>query len=672
MRKLLSDYFFLRCIFVKKYKVLKKLFVLTVLFVALFPQFVKAQNAFDNRSRAVFIFDIVKYVKWHSEDSIKVFKIAVLDKNDELLTELKKMAAERGNVHGKTISVSRYSDVENVPHSQVIFSNKDNGFSIYKLQERVKGKNILLITENYEFHKSMINFIVINNEKRFELNEDKIKEEGFTVTPLFVALAVKSKADWEKLYEQTDIELQKEKETVAQQKKIIDDQKKEIEKQEKRLAEQRKEIDEQQKRIDQQKNELLALMGQVKVNQAILKQKLDELAIKQKELDAQKAQMVKQHQILEGQKEEITEQESKIAEQKKVLNEQLEKIHLQQFILYMFFALALVLAGLGFFIYRAYKIKKQSNKLLREKNHEILQQNEEIRQQKEEIEAQRDEIERARDEAESQRNIAIAQRDEITHQKKEITDSIHYARRIQQAVLPPPRFLNELMKDNYFILNKPRDIVSGDYYWMAEFKDQIIIAAADCTGHGVPGAFMSLLGVAFLKEILGKTTEFKANVILDELRKYVINALHQPGVESQTRDGMDMAMCVLDFDHLELQFAGANNPLYLIRDGALLEFKADKQPIGLYEENKPFNNNVIPLKKGDSFYIFSDGYADQFGGPKFNEGGKKFKYSRFKELLINIQNEKMNNQSEILNKTIEEWRGPLYQVDDILVIGVRI
>jgi serine phosphatase RsbU (regulator of sigma subunit) len=310
--------------------------------------------------------------------------------------------------------------------------------------------------------------------------------------------------------------------------------------------------------------------------------------------------------------------------------------------------------------------------MLTEKNHEIMQQNEEIRQQKEEIEAQRDEIERQRDEIEEERRVAVEQRDEIAHQKKEITDSIHYARRIQQAVLPPPKFLNDLMKDSYFILNKPRDIVSGDYYWMAERDNKIIIAAADCTGHGVPGAFMSLLGVAFLKEIINKIELMHANDILNHLRNYVITALHQPGVESQTRDGMDMALCLLDLDNNQLQFSGANNPLYLIRNGELTEFKADKQPIGLYEENKPFTNQMIELEKGDTFYIFSDGYADQFGGPKFNEGGKKFKYSRFKELLLSFQNENMNRQQDILNQTILEWKGPLEQVDDILVIGVRI
>lgn len=649
----------------------KKLIIGFTVFLA-FGYALSAQQATDNKSRVESIFAIVKYFTWPNEASIDTFIIAVLDKGTSLEKDMNNYLITQQLIHKKPGRIVRFSNIDDIGKCNSLFASKDNGYDIDKILKKISGLKVLLITENYEFHKSMVNYIYVNNIRRYEINQTRVKEEGFAVNELFAAGAVQSKADWEKLYKQTDIELQKEKEIVEQQQKVIENQKKEIAEQEQRIAIQRKEIDEQQKRIDAQKQELTALLLQVNASKIMLQAKLKELSAKQKELDEQKEQITKQYSILENQKSEIAEQESKISEQKKVLAAQLEKIHLQQFILYMFFALALVLAGLGFFIYRAYKIKKQSNKLLTEKNNEIMQQNEEIRQQKEEIEAQRDEIERQKDEITDQRNVAVAQRDEIAHQKKEITDSIHYARRIQQAVLPPPKFLSDLIKENYFILNKPRDIVSGDYYWLAEKDNQVIIAAADCTGHGVPGAFMSLLGVTFLKEIMGKLHELTANEILDELRKSVINALHQPGVESYTRDGMDMALCIYNLDTLELQFAGANNPLWLVRNGELIEYKADKQPIGFYEENKPFTNNIIKLHKGDAYYIFSDGYADQFGGPKVDTGGKKFKYSRFKELLISIQNEKMPAQQDILFETIEAWRGPLYQVDDILVIGVRV
>ena len=323
---------------------------------------------------------------------------------------------------------------------------------------------------------------------------------------------------------------------------------------------------------------------------------------------------------------------------------------------------------MGYFIFKAYKVKKRANKLLNEKNIEIMEQNEEIRQQTEEITAQRDEIEFKNGELEIQKKTAEDQRDEISEQKEEIMASIHYARRIQTAVLPPSKFISKILPDHFFILNKPRDIVSGDYYWMAQKGNKTIIAAADCTGHGVPGAFMSLLGVSFLNEVISKMDEIYANNILDKLRDSVINALNQAGTEGITKDGMDLALCVLDIDTYELQFAGANNPLYLIRNKELIETKADKMPIGLYDENKPFTNNLFQLQKDDAFYIFSDGFPDQFGGPL----GKKFMYKKMKELLVNIQDKPMFEQNEILDKTIEDWRGDLFQVDDMLIIGVKV
>ncbi len=258
------------------------------------------------------------------------------------------------------------------------------------------------------------------------------------------------------------------------------------------------------------------------------------------------------------------------------------------------------------------------------------------------------------------------QRDEIEEQKKEITDSIYYASRIQKALLPPNDFMGEILPD-YFILNKPRDIVSGDYYWMNQRDNKIFITAADCTGHGVPGAFMSMLGVAFLNEIVNKESIQHANEILDELRDYIIKYLHQTGKEGESQDGMDMAMVMIDKDNGHIEFAGAYNPLYLVRNNELQEIKANRMPIGIYKKQDPFSNNIIDVQKGDVFYIFSDGYVDQFGGEK----GKKFKAKRFKELLIEIHKNDMAEQKLLLDETMERWKKNYTQIDDILVVGVR-
>ncbi len=309
-------------------------------------------------------------------------------------------------------------------------------------------------------------------------------------------------------------------------------------------------------------------------------------------------------------------------------------------------------------------VKIRERNLRREKRileEKVRERTLEVVQQKEEIEAQRDEIE-------AQRDLATQQRDMITQQKQEITDSIHYAKRIQTALLPPTHIINKYLSD-HFILFKPKDIVSGDFYWMTEKNNNLIIAAVDCTGHGVPGAFMSLLGVAYLTEIVNKREKLTASELLNQLRQYVIRSLHQRETEGETKDGMDMALCILDRENKKLQFSGANNPLYIIRNGELIETKGDKMPIGLHiRDDLPFTNHEMNFESDDSMYLFSDGYADQFGGPQ----GKKFKYKPFKEILVKNAHLPMSEQEKILNEAFANWKGELPQVDDVVVIGIKV
>jgi len=281
----------------------------------------------------------------------------------------------------------------------------------------------------------------------------------------------------------------------------------------------------------------------------------------------------------------------------------------------------------------------------------------EISEQKEEIESQRDEIE--------------AQRDLLFAQKKEITDSIGYAQRIQAAILPHKTYLDKVIPD-YFVLFKPRDIVSGDFYWIKELGSSIVIVAADCTGHGVPGAFMSMLGITLLNELFVEGRSYKPGEILGELRTKVKAMLVQEGNIRDQKDGMDMAIALINKEKKELQFAGAYNPLYLIREKEqgfqLFELKGDKQPIGIHWEETDFRNQVVELREKDSVYVFSDGYVDQFGGDQ----RKKFKTQKFKELLLSVQSEPMEKQKKLIEKTFEAWRGDMEQIDDVCVVGVRV
>ncbi len=262
-----------------------------------------------------------------------------------------------------------------------------------------------------------------------------------------------------------------------------------------------------------------------------------------------------------------------------------------------------------------------------------------------------------------------AQRDKIAEQNKNITDSIEYARRIQTAILPPGDYVKELLPQR-FILYLPRDIVSGDFYWLTKKNNRIISVAADCTGHGVPGGFMSMLGIAFLNEIVNKSPDnVTAAEILDQLRDQVISSLHQTGKSGEAQDGMDVSLFILDWENRKLEFAGAHNPLIIIRDGKIIEIKGDKMPIGIhYRASQPFANHAMDLAEGDVIYTFSDGYPDQFGGPQ----GKKFMIRRFKQMLVDIYRKPMSEQKELLLKELEEWQGSFDRVDDIIVMGVRI
>ncbi|MCK4662586.1 MAG: DUF4154 domain-containing protein [Bacteroidales bacterium] len=263
--------------------------------------------------------------------------------------------------------------------------------------------------------------------------------------------------------------------------------------------------------------------------------------------------------------------------------------------------------------------------------------------------------------------------EQLREQKDEITDSIRYAKRIQTAILELDKNIKQYLH-KYFIINEPRDIVSGDFYWVSEKNGNIIIAVADCTGHGVPGAFMSMLGVAFLNEIMNNIETqankvLQPNKILNQLREKIITSLHQKEIDSTTTDGMDISLCIINYKKMELQFSGANNPAYLVRENKLKEIYADKMPIGIYaNDNQPFAAQHIKLIKNDMLYLLSDGYTDQFGGNK----GRKFMLWRLKEILQSNSNLPLPEQKKHLVKIHREWKGNNEQVDDILIMGIKI
>lgn len=265
-------------------------------------------------------------------------------------------------------------------------------------------------------------------------------------------------------------------------------------------------------------------------------------------------------------------------------------------------------------------------------------------------------------------DLLAKQKNEIEIQNKNMTDSINYAKRIQSAMFPSKDILSSDLFE-YFILFKPLDIVSGDFYWFKKENNSIFVAAADCTGHGVPGAFMSILGLTFLNELVSKSASIATNEVLSKLRDHVIKSLNQTQNLSSTKDGMEMALFILDMEYHKLQFSGANRPLYLIRDKQLQELSGDKMPLGIYDDGEDhFTNKEVEFKENDIIYVFSDGYVDQFGGPD----RKTFKTKNFKRLLLDNCLLPMNEQKDILENTFEEWKKGTDQIDDIMVIGIKL
>ncbi len=297
--------------------------------------------------------------------------------------------------------------------------------------------------------------------------------------------------------------------------------------------------------------------------------------------------------------------------------------------------------------FREYKLRRNTEML----EDKVTQRTLKLKQHKEELETQRD----------------LA-----NYQRKNITDSIKYAKRIQNALFPPNNILEKLFT-NHLVLNIPKEIVSGDFYWIAKKGNQIVIAVADSTGHGVPGAFMSILGITMLNHSITKSEKITANEILNTLRESIIKVLHQKMERREAQDGIDIALCTIDTENMVLEYAGAYNPILLFRkeddEYQITEYKADRMPIGIYKgKNKPFTSQKISLQKGDRIFMFSDGYQDQFGG----KNGRKFLATRFKKLLLNIQNKDMIQQRITLENTFYSWKKDIMQIDDILIIGIEI
>ena len=612
----------------------------------LLTNFTFGQAGLNNGTRAVFIFDIARYIDYGPAfaDS-SVFRIGILDRDVPLFFEMGNLRKTRTKIQDKPVEIVKFNSESQITHTQVLYVNKANGFNLNKVSAAIEKHKTLLITEGYEFRESMVNFIGAEGENlKYSVNEDLINKAGMKVNSNMLFQAVKTKEDWENLFGKASEQIVIQRDTIKQQLEMINAQKAEILHQKALLDSLDKEITAKVKTLNDKQKVLEKQFVQITSQQGEITVQKQTIVVQQTEVQVQKDTLSKQKEKIALQMAKLDEQLKRISVQDSKIKFQLEAIEKQKLVLYFVIFALLLVSFLGYYIYRGYQIKKEANIKLEEKNRTISLQ---------------------KDEIEKQRDLAAAQRDQIGYQKRHIEDSIMYAKRIQTALIPSLELFSDKLE--HFVLYKPLAIVSGDFYWISTQSNPQVIISADCTGHGVPGAFMSMLGVTMLNEIVNGKHILEPDQIIENLRQGIIKSLKQVAEEDSIKDGMDIAVCVVDFDKNILWYAGANSPLYHVRGGELTHYRADKMPVAIHYRMEPFTLHKIDLMKGDAFYIFSDGFADQFGGPN----QKKFMSMQLRETLVAMSGVPMLQQGERLNKIFEEWRGDSPQIDDVTLIGVR-
>lgn len=637
------------------------------------------------KEKSGIIFFLLYTSKWPDKCPLEKRKIGILSKTDQLFRDLKIAYSTNDSISNKDTTyenIVRFERVDQIKDVNLLYADLNEGYNAVAIMNQIQGKSILLVTDNNpDYENSMINFLSTGERQFFSINKAIIKEEkmkvNFIMRKIFAkdgATLTENAKEWTDVYSKykTAVQTPNSKIEVSKsellemlnahetQNKRIDNQlneiniqREEITKQKNQIEIQRGEISSQISKIQNQKseieNQLLSITDQ-KQKMELQQQKLDlilnESNLQQKKIKLKEDLLKQMESERKLKEEEIAIKESvlknnqqKIELQNKQIDEQSIVLKTQKSILAVTVVIALIIGFLGFISFRNYRQKEVANARLAKQNDEIRSANREIELQKHIIE---------------ERN-------------KEVTDSILYAQKIQAALLPTLEDFRELLPDS-FILFKPRDIVSGDFYWITEKNNEVIYVTADCTGHGVPGGFMTMLGTSMLNEIINEANIIQPSEILDKLREKIMSALKQKG-NSQSKDGMDMVLCSLNKKTRLLTYAAANNNLYLLRNGALTELKCDKQPIGIYGDLiKPFTQQSVQLQTGDIIYTYTDGYADQFGGPK----GKKFKYRQLEELIISNSTKTMQAQCDALSRRYSEWQGLNEQIDDVCIIGVRI
>jgi len=672
----------------------KKLYFL-ILFIYI-SLHIQSQNVVNDNIKAQYILSFVRYLDWKNESNITKYKIGVYASNKVMFNVLRNQTKNL-KIKDKPIDVVFYNNISEFNNLQIVYIDSVKSKEAKGIYNKIVDKNILMVTDGLSgVNETMMNFMPLFYV-RVELHEENLEKEGFFLPSVFKTLAKKYKKNYKELFSIVSDSLEIERKVITEQKETLNKQLTEIKNKEKRIKTLNDTLTKQLNLVEKKEKELnlfsllikkkdSTLLSKTKIltlQKQEIKLKITQIAQTEAKLQKQKNEIIAKQKILGNLSTEINKQKTQIQKQKGELKQSYQIIKLQKYInIFIIIVLFLILL-LAVFIYRNYRNKKKANKILELQNTEITKQKNLIQEQNEELNQLVEEVTSQKDEIEAQRDLVQNQKNKIEEIYDELTQSIDYAMRIQHSVLPDEETL-KIVTTDYFVLFLPKDKVSGDFYWWKTIGDKTYLAVADCTGHGVPGAFMSMLGSTFLNFIINEHSNLKSGEILNILRQKTIETLKQTGKLGEQKDGMDISFIIINHKSNKIQFSGAYNPLYIIANKEITdienaepiiqnskffyEIKPDKMPIAIYDKMQEFSTHKIKLNKGDQLYLFSDGYADQFGG----EYRKKFKYKPFKELLLNNSNNTFEEQKINLANNFNIWRNNGEQIDDITVVGIKI
>ncbi len=556
--------------------------------------------------KASFIYSFTKSIKWPDEKSISIFRICVLD-NQELYQRLKAITSSNKFRNGAPFQVIHVRKKTEVVPCQILLVNTVNENDLKSIYGKIKGKPVLLVAEKLlDYRLSIVSFVEVDGHMKFIVNKTKMNEAGLVASTVLYDLSITKAADWNNIIDK-----------VAYLTKNSN-----------------------AKEVKVSKSDLQKMLGAY--SDLELEKRSKDSTIKQIEDTLERRIKMFNAKMVEYRKIEnkIEENRAKIKEQELLMSDQLKEITRQTIRIDKQTTVIIIIISLGFISLVFLLIAIRSNIQRKKANQLLFEQKKEVENQKQLVD----------------------------EKQKEIVDSINYARRIQTALMAHDKLLSKHLPEN-FVLFRPKDIVAGDFYWATPTPGGFMYITGDCTGHGVPGAFMSLLNISKLNETINQKNITRPDLVFNDIRNEITRALNPEDSTEESKDGMDAVLCKLDLNRLKLQYAAANNSFYVIRNREIIVCKADKMHVGkAFNTTGLFTYYEMDLQKGDCIYTFSDGYSDQFGGPN----RKRFKSVQLRELLLTISDKPMPEQRTILNEKFESWKGNIEQIDDVLVIGVRV